>query len=192
MDVSDRVVRAWATIREMLDDRGVAYAAASGIGDQEVAALAQEFTTFGVTINATTAVAFHISSTTVKKNELFNAIDDASHVILVFHTKPQGTTTRSITSEGAGKGVTFEFFDLTSLQYNVTRHVYVPRHEKVPADQVAEILKTYYLKSKFHLPQITESDPVSRYLGIKHGDVVRITRGSLNCGKTVFYRCCRV
>jgi len=191
MDVSEKVVRAWATMRQMLDDRGVAYPAAVGIGDLEVRELAKDFTTFGITINETSAVAFHTSSTTIKKTDLFNAVDGAVHVILVFHTKPQGTTTRSITAEGATKGVTFEFFELTPLQYNVSRHVYVPRHEKVPREGVEAILKTYYLKSKFHLPQILESDPMARYLGLKHGDVVKITRPSHNCGNTVFYRCCR-
>ena len=191
MDVSDKVVRAWATVREMLDDRGVSYSAASGIGDQEVHALANEFTTFGITINETTAVAFHTSATTVKKPDLFNSIEDSKHAIVVFHTKPQGTTTRSITSEGATKGITFEFFDLTSLQYNVSRHVYVPKHEIVPRAEVPGLLKTYYLKSKFHLPQILESDPMSRYLGLKHGDIVKITRASMNSGVTVVYRCCR-
>lgn len=191
MDVSEKVIRAWATVRQMLDDRGIAYPAAVGIGDLEVRELAQEFTTFGVTINDTTAVAFHTSSTTIKKTDLFNAIDDATHVILVFHSKPQGTTTRSIESEGATKGVKFEFFELTALQYNVSQHVYVPKHEKVARENVDAILKTYYLKSKFHLPQILESDPMARYLGLKHGDVVKITRASQNCGKTVFFRVCR-
>ena len=191
MDVPEKVSRAWATIRQMLDDRGVPYPAAVGIGDMEVRELAQEFTTFGITINETTAVAFHTSSTTIKKTDLFNAIDDATHVILVFHTKPQGTTTRSITGEGASKGVTFEFFELTALQYNVSNHIYVPKHEKVSREDVDAILKTYYLKSKFHLPQILENDPMARYLGLKHGDVVKITRPSQNSGKTIFYRCCR-
>ena len=191
MDVSEKVTRAWATVREMLDDRGVPYPAAKGIGDLEIRELCQEFPTFAVTINDSTAVAFHTISSTIKKPDLFNVIDDAKHVILVFHTKPQGTTTRSLTAEGSTKGVTFEFFELTSLQYNVSKHVYVPKHQKMTKEEVDSVLKTYYLKSKFHLPQILESDPMSRYLGLKHGDVVKITRPSENSGQTVFYRCCR-
>lgn len=191
MDISDKTVRAWETIRQMLSDRGVPYDAASGIGDEEVRQLTREFTTFGITLNDTMAVVFHTSSSTIKKTDLFNAADDASHVIAVFHSKPQGTTTRSITSEGNTKGVTFEFFELKTLQYNVSRHMDVPKHEKVPKGDVDSILRTYYLKSKFHLPLILESDPMSRYLGLKHGDVVKITRPSQNCGSTVYYRCCK-
>eukprot|EP00873_Tetraselmis_striata_P027057 jgi/Tetstr1/447321/TSEL_034758.t1 len=191
MDISGKTVRAWETIRQMLSDRGVSYDSASGIGDEEVRELTREFTTFGVSLNETTAVVFHTSSSTIKKTDLFSAADGASHVIVVFHSKPQGTTTRSITSEGGTRGVTFEFFELKHLQYNVSRHMDVPKHEKVPKADVDAILKTYYVKSKFHLPLILETDPMSRYLGLKHGDLVKITRGSHNCGNTVFYRCCK-
>jgi DNA-directed RNA polymerase I, II, and III subunit RPABC1 len=134
---------------------------------------------------------FHTSVATIKKNDLFNAADDASHVIVVFHTKAQGTTTRSIISEGISKKMTFEFFDMTSLQYNVTKHKYVPKHEKVPQEEIDGILKRYYLKSKFHLPIIIETDPIARYLGIKHGDLVKITRPSMNTGVTTIFRCCK-
>lgn len=191
MDVSDKASRAWATVREMLADRGIKNESAVGIGDKEIIELSREFTTFGITVNPTLSVVFHTSVATIKKNDLFNAADDASHVIVVFHTKAQGTTTRSIISEGISKKMTFEFFDMTSLQYNVTKHKYVPKHEKVPQEEIDGILKRYYLKSKFHLPIIIETDPIARYLGIKHGDLVKITRPSMNTGVTTIFRCCK-
>ena len=191
METSDRVVNAWKTVREMLNDRGEEYPIASGIGDEEIRELSRSFTTFGVKANDRVSIVFHTSSTTIKKTDLFSSADDASHILVVFQTKPQGTTVRSIVSEAKTKGVTIEFFELTALQYNISRHTFVPKHEKVPTGDIESILKRYYLKSKFHLPLILEMDPMSRYLGLKHGDLVKITRPSPNSGSTVFYRCCK-
>ena len=161
------------------------------VGDEEVRALASEYSTFALRVNDAAAAAFHTAPATIKKSDLFAAIEDATHVLVVLPQKPQATTTRSIAAEAATRGVTVEFFEITVLQYNVMRHKYVPRHERVPPEEVPALLRTYFLKSKFHLPVILETDPVARYLAMRPGDVVRITRPSANAGVAVFYRVCK-
>ena len=40
------------------------------------------------------------------------------------------------------------------------------------------------------LPLILKSDPMSRYLGLKNGDIIKITRNSQSSGEYIVYRCC--
>ena len=191
MDIRDKVVRAWKTIREMLTDRGITDHRTSGVGDAEIRDLVEKSITFAIPVNSDLCIVFHTSPVTVKKQELFNVIGDCKHSLIVFHTKPQGPTIRSLVAQGKEQGTFLEFFDLMTIQYNISRHIYVPKHEKLSAEEGNEILKQYYLKSRFQLPIIFEHDPMARYLGLQHGDIIRITRQSQSNGITLFYRCCK-
>jgi DNA-directed RNA polymerase I, II, and III subunit RPABC1 len=48
----------------------------------------------------------------------------------------------------------------------------------------------YDLKYKTQMPIILRTDPMSRYLDIKSGEIVRITRNSVATGETLVYRVC--
>jgi DNA-directed RNA polymerase subunit H len=45
-----------------------------------------------------------------------------------------------------------------------------------------------YKVQAYQLPRITAQDPAIRHLGVKVGDVIRITRSSETAGEAVFYR----
>jgi len=82
------------------------------------------------------------------------------------------------------------FFQAAALVTNPMKHVLVPPHAKVPATEVADLLKRMYAK-KSQLPLIRfHEDPIARLLGIVPGDVVRITRASPTAGECVMYRVC--
>jgi DNA-directed RNA polymerase I, II, and III subunit RPABC1 len=84
-----------------------------------------------------------------------------------------------------------EVFRLAELQVNISRHVKVPRHQAIREDaEIAELLKQYSLKSRYQLPIIKASDPMARYLALRPGQVVRITRVSPSAGTYVLFRCC--
>lgn len=66
----------------------------------------------------------------------------------------------------------FELFALHELQFNVTKHRLVPRHERVTPDEKAELDKNY----KGKLPILLHTDAISRYYGFHKGEYIRITR----------------
>lgn len=88
------------------------------------------------------------------------------------------------------QGGMLQIFTLKELQYNPTQHVLVPKHEKVPEEEIKDILAQYQVKTKAQLPVIMKTDRMARWLGLKHGDIVRITRHNENSGIYFFYRCC--
>jgi DNA-directed RNA polymerase I, II, and III subunit RPABC1 len=84
-----------------------------------------------------------------------------------------------------------QIFNIKELQFNITKHILVPKHEVIIDQQeIKSILTNYSLKTKFQLPLILKSDPVSRYYGLKNGDIVKIIRNSPTSGEYIIYRCC--
>jgi DNA-directed RNA polymerase subunit H len=69
----------------------------------------------------------------------------------------------------------------------VPDHVYVPKHEIMIKDEAEQVLKKYNCKPT-ELPLILVNDPAIVGLGVKPGDMIRITRKSATAGESVYYR----
>ena len=69
----------------------------------------------------------------------------------------------------------------------VPDHVYVPKHEIMTKDEAADVLKQFNCKPT-ELPLIYVDDPAIIELGVKPGDMMKITRNSETAGESVYYR----
>ena len=82
------------------------------------------------------------------------------------------------------------YFQAAAIVNNPLKHMLVPKHEKVPADQEDALLKGLHA-TKTQLPLIRfHEDPIARILGLVPKDIVKITRPSLTGGEAVIYRLC--
>ena len=72
-------------------------------------------------------------------------------------------------------------------QVLVPDHVYVPKHEIMTKKEAEEILKKYNCKPT-ELPLIFVTDPAIMGLGVKPGDMIKITRKSPTAGQSNYYR----
>jgi DNA-directed RNA polymerase I, II, and III subunit RPABC1 len=129
-------------------------------------------------------------SSKVKWSELKKFFEDEtpySLYLCVTKEKMSQNNTKMI----AGLKLNIQLFDIKQLQFNISKHELVPKHEVVSSDEeVKDIMEKFMLKSKFQLPIILKTDAMSKYLGLKNGDVVRITRVSPTSGEYIIYRCC--
>jgi DNA-directed RNA polymerase subunit H len=73
------------------------------------------------------------------------------------------------------------------LEFDVTKHELVPKHEILSEEEKTKLLKKYGITIK-ELPRILASDPAIKSLNPKIGDVVKITRKSKTAGESVYYR----
>jgi DNA-directed RNA polymerase subunit H (RpoH/RPB5) len=82
-----------------------------------------------------------------------------------------------------------EVFKLDEVKIDIAKHMLVPKHELLTKEEEQKVLTTY-MCTRFQLPQILKSDPMARYLGLKHGQMIRIMDRSLTAGEYVHYRTC--
>ena len=66
-------------------------------------------------------------------------------------------------------------------------HVYVPKHEIMKKDDASAVLEKFNCTPKL-LPLIFVNDPAIVGLGVKPGDMIKITRKSGTAGVSLYYR----
>ena len=69
----------------------------------------------------------------------------------------------------------------------VPNHVYVPKHEIMTKKEAEQVLKEYNCNAT-ELPLIFVTDPAIIGLGVKPGDMIRVTRKSGTSGISLYYR----
>ena len=69
----------------------------------------------------------------------------------------------------------------------VPDHILVPKHEIMAKKDAEEVLKTYNCRTT-DLPLIFANDPAIIELGVKPGDMIKITRKSATAGESFYYR----
>jgi DNA-directed RNA polymerase subunit H (RpoH/RPB5) len=109
-----------------------------------------------------------------------------------FHKMAYEMWMRSETIEGKEEHspVKVRYFQAAAIVNNPLKHILVPKHEKVPAEEEAALLKSLYA-TKAQLPLIRfHEDPIARMIGLVPKDIVKITRPSLTSGECILYRLC--
>jgi DNA-directed RNA polymerase subunit H len=73
------------------------------------------------------------------------------------------------------------------LPFKITDHLLVPKHELMPPEESAAVLKKYNA-APHEFPFVLSTDPAAKGIGAKPGDFVKVTRASETAGETVYYR----
>jgi DNA-directed RNA polymerase subunit H (RpoH/RPB5) len=83
------------------------------------------------------------------------------------------------------------FFPIKNLLSNPARHVFVPPHRKLSAEEAVAVAKRLSVDSKPMFPHIKfHTDMQARVLGLVPGDLVEIKRPSETSGVTTLFRIC--
>jgi len=72
-------------------------------------------------------------------------------------------------------------------KFNILDHELVPGHRIMEEEEIEQVLETYSI-TKVDLPKIKKSDPISKKLEAKAGDVLCIIRKSQTAGESTVYR----
>lgn len=192
MNNKEAVVRSFHTIIEMLDDRKMDLGGLSKDSSQELldVFVTNNKTLFEIVVNNVKIV--YCLSSKVKWSELKKFFEDDEGTpialyICIFKEKLSQNNTKML----ASMKLNMQVFDIKQLQFNISRHVLVPKHELINDEaEVKSIIEKLSLKSKFQLPIILRTDAMAKYLGLKNGDIIKITRTSPTAGEYISYRCC--
>lgn len=98
-----------------------------------------------------------------------------------------GKVTRSAKNEMAANKI--DFIAATLVLMNILEHEWVPTHEILEPEEAQKVLDKFRITEDL-LPEILDTDPVSKIIGAKPGDFIKITRKSPTAGETIVYRLC--
>jgi len=197
MNITDRkkFYLARNTILDILDDRGyiVAENLKMGIDEFMIQYDSGEmsiYTKLKNTENNSIYIYFHLETRNFQKKDLTNLIsyinnefqNEQIKLIIVTREKLNQAILREIERTDY-----IESFILNQLVINITKHIMMPKFEVISEEEIDKLLNEYSI-TKNQLPKILSSDPISRYFGVKSGDIFKITRSSPTTGLSVSYR----
>jgi DNA-directed RNA polymerase subunit H (RpoH/RPB5) len=123
-----------------------------------------------------------------------NKYGGKNNIILVFNNESISTAVKSQLNKYdkifQKNGGHLQYFSSQQLMFNPTKHEYVPKHTKLTEEEVKDFMKEYLARSKMHMHVILQNDPIAKWIGLKHGDIVRIDRYNENSGESFSYRSC--
>ena len=193
--VHDRIAQSYQTVREMMADRDIltedqlAYLFSKD--HNELMGLSKSADIFTIDIPDTMRIVYHRRKK-FKINDVHGQVTDAFPLVILIFVEPLSTANMKSLAQLREKvpSATIQVFQVSELMFNITKHHLVPKHEVLGEEEIKDVMERYSLKSIHQLPLIMKSDPVARYLGLRVGQVVRVTRPSQTAGEYVLYRCC--
>lgn len=123
-------------------------------------------------------------------------------ILIILRDKTTPTVINAINKAMAKYKVFIQVFTLRSLMYNITKHQLVPKHERFDKKRSHELLhgkddsgkgllENLHIDCPTKLPHILSSDPVAMFIGLRDGEICKITRPSQSAGIHVVYRYCK-
>ena len=119
--------------------------------------------------------------------EMEEILDKKDELLIITRTEPNDTLEKHLEKIWLVKNIYVNILCLNRLRFNILNHTYVPKHEVVPKK---EIMSRYNMKSDSQFPEISRFDPVAIVLGIRPGELCKITRSSITAIEADYYRLC--
>ncbi|XP_026660158.2 DNA-directed RNA polymerases II and IV subunit 5A-like isoform X2 [Phoenix dactylifera] len=180
--LADKFFRIRRTLLEMLRDRGFL------VTDAEIAMTREQFIEkFGINFRKEICVFFVEDKLCIMSLEAYlTQMNSAKLTRAIFVVKDKPTQL-FLWELGDHSAKHLEVFTEEELLVNISKNVFVPKHELLTSPKKKFLLERYNVKIT-QLPRIQVTDPVARYYGLVRGDVVKITRSSETAGRYVTYR----
>lgn len=132
------------------------------------------------------------------RSELFESYDgsdvlkinETDDILVIYNEPPNDKFAKFSLTMWQREKVRVTFFHLKEVVVHLGRHVLVPPHRKMSADELKAEMARLHVTQKSQLPVIKHSDMQSRLLGLVPGDGVEIQRPSPTAGVERFIRIC--
>jgi len=145
-------------------------------------------------------VKYYLSAKQIRPQNVSDIIEDLflieeiltknDTLVLIIDDEPNDTLISKIKYLYDHDGIFVVIHSIARLQFNILKHMYVPKMEVLSEERVDELKKTYNLKNLEELPQISRFDPQALAMCLRPGQVCELTRSSPTALETKYYRLC--
>jgi len=137
---------------------------------------------------------------TLRRENINNMIDDLFHIeqvlqptdmlVIVMKQEVNDTVIGILNDIWEKDRIFIVVHSLDRLQFNILEHSYVPQHIVLTNAEQEEVFKKYNITDTKQMPSISRYDPVALAIGLRPGQVCKITRSSKTSVTSDFYRYC--
>ena len=115
---------------------------------------------------------------------------ETDDLIIIVKDEPNDTLIRALKDIWEQNKYFIRVISRKRLQFNILEHNYVPEHIIISEEEKQQLFIEKNISSPKELPEISRFDPVALTIGIKPGQVCKITRNSRTAIDSIYYRIC--
>lgn len=119
-----------------------------------------------------------------------DTLTDNDELIIVIKDEPNDTTQKLQQSIYLQEKKFITIININRLLFNILDHTYVPIHVALSEQQKTQIMEQYNITNDNQFPEISRFDPVAQVIGLRPGQLCKITRPSKTSIISTFYRIC--
>lgn len=149
--------------------------------------------------NKKSYIKYHLAKT-LRPQNIYDYIDDLFNLeqmltkkddlIIIIKDEPNETILKTLQQIWEEDKVFVIVWNIKYLQFNVLKHVLVPRHIVLNKDEDIEFRKKYNVQNDSEVPNISRFSAVAMAIGIRPGEICKILRPSKTAISSDFYRIC--
>jgi len=122
--------------------------------------------------------------------EIEEVLKNSDELIIVSKDKVNQTA-RDLASQLYIKDNKFvNIYNLNNYLFNILEHEAVPEHIILSKEEKEKVKERYNIINDSEFPEISRSDPVSKAIGLRPGELCKIIRSSPTAVKSDYYRLC--
>lgn len=111
-------------------------------------------------------------------------------LLIISNDDPNDTLLTYLKKLWETKKLLVTIIGIKRLQFNILNHSMVPPHKLLDKEETVAFKKQYNVINDQNLPQISRFDPIALLLGMKPGQICKITRISKTAIQAPYYRVC--
>lgn len=119
-----------------------------------------------------------------------NILSKNDDLMIIVKDDPNETTIEMLDTLWSDEGIFISLVSLKRLQFNILKHVQVPKHRILSKEEERPFMEKYNIKILADLPTIGRYDPVAIMIGLRPNMICHIERKSKTAITTHYYRAC--
>jgi DNA-directed RNA polymerase subunit H (RpoH/RPB5) len=144
-------------------------------------------------------VIYHVTKT-LSLNNILEYIEDLytidtvltkkDDLIIIIKDEPNESLVKLLQNKWEQEGIFIIVFNIKRLQYNILNHQLNPPHIVLSKEESTDMKKKYNITNDSQIPNISRFSPTSQVIGIRPGEICKISRPSKTSITSNFYRIC--